>query len=228
MAISKQVLNILFGGSFDPPHRGHLRCLELALRKFSKAKVWLVPARQAATVPGREKQASASFADRVAMCRLLLEDLSAEQQKRVELSTVEAQLPLPNYTVNTLAALSLIGGLLLGDDQLANFAQWRDVHTILRRCSLLVVGRDHFSEETTVVQSLLQKLGFTGSWHPAEQRWDIAETGTAIYLLGGSSCDAASSEVRRALNAGSTISPAWLSPQVEQYIVEKNLYLNKE
>ncbi len=204
---------IIFGGSFDPPHRGHLRCLELALGRFPQARIFVMPALVPGAVAGLEKQPGASFADRLRMCELMRAELPAKLMPQVLVSDLEESLPVPNRTLATLEALARLYpatelALLLGEDQRANFHLWHKPKEILARCSLLLVGRPPLGE----------------SRHRAED-----DDGATLYFLGESEAPVASKNIRHPHNAEAAkdLLP-WQIPAVQQYIKTKGLYLRKK
>lgn len=126
---------IVFGGSFDPVHVGHLALAEFAREETGAACVLWLPA-------GRNPQRGepgASFAQRRRLLELALADTDFVLDLR------EGARPGPSYTVDTLEelAVELPGGLdlLVGGDQLAGFRSWRSWERILELARLLVVNR---------------------------------------------------------------------------------------
>ena len=91
---------ILFGGAFDPPHQGHVECVEQVQRRFPDAVVWIVPVDAPPGVAGVTKKLVASFDQRKELC----ERAFASQMVggRVMLSPIERRLPKPNLTVQTI------------------------------------------------------------------------------------------------------------------------------
>ena len=108
----------LLGGSFDPPHRGHVAITEAAMRAFRLDRVWWLVS------PGNPLKAHgpASMADRIARARGLLSD------PRVIVTDIEQRLGT-RMTADTIAALKrLYPGArfvwLMGSDNLMQFHRW--------------------------------------------------------------------------------------------------------
>ena len=129
----------IFGGSFDPPHVGHLLAAEDALEQLSLDRVVFVPA---ATQPLKVGRASATAEQRLAMVRLLVGG-----DARFEVSTVEVERAGLSFTVDTVnhfaaAYPAAERFLLAGADVLATFAQWREPERILQLARLAVLERE--------------------------------------------------------------------------------------
>ncbi len=125
----------LLGGSFDPPHEGHLHITRQALRRFRFNRVWWLVS------PGNPLKARgpAPMARRLAACRALIDD------DRIVATGVEAELGT-RYTADTLAALRrLHPGLrftwLMGADNLMTFHLWEDWRWIMETVPVGVIAR---------------------------------------------------------------------------------------
>lgn len=128
----------IFGGSFDPPHVGHLLVGADAFEQLELDRIVLVPA---ATQPLKAGRAVASAAQRLAMVRLLVEG-----DTRFEVSTVEVDRSGLSFTVDTLNHFAgqypaAERFLLLGADVLSTFAQWREPDRILQLARPVVLER---------------------------------------------------------------------------------------
>jgi nicotinate-nucleotide adenylyltransferase len=128
----------IFGGSFDPPHVGHLLVAHDALDQLELDRVVLVPA---ATQPLKVGRAVASAEQRLSMIRLLVEG-----DDRFEVSTVELDRAGLSFTVDTLNHFAgqypaAERFLLLGADVLATFSQWREPERILELAQTVVLER---------------------------------------------------------------------------------------
>ena len=130
---------LLFGGSFDPPHQGHLELLSAALRETGARAIvmpsWQNPLKSASQAPAP---------DRLAMIELALKTLPAPLRRRVEVSRWELSRRR-SFTAETLDHLKTARpnasfGLLIGSDSLAGFPKWRRCKDILSSATL-VVGR---------------------------------------------------------------------------------------
>lgn len=127
----------IFGGAFDPIHRGHLSLIDSMMASGVLDEMALVPT----FAPPHRETARHGFDDRVAMARL-----AVESRPDVRVLTVEADLPEPSYTVRTLEYLkaedpSRTLFLCLGYDSLATFHRWHRYGDILGMCTLLVASR---------------------------------------------------------------------------------------
>jgi nicotinate-nucleotide adenylyltransferase len=141
----------LFGGSFNPPHLGHLIVAEVLREERALDAVWWIPAHVA---PHKTREDLAAAEHRVKMTRLAIEGHPA-----FSLETLELERPAPSYTVDTLRALRRVHpewhfDLLVGSDSLEAFAEWRDPEGILRRAELVVYPRPGFA--VTQLPDLLQ------------------------------------------------------------------------
>ena len=132
----------LFGGSFNPPHVGHLVVAEGARDAAALDRVLWMPA---ATPPHKRDDALPAAEHRLAMTRLATEDHAA-----FDVSDLELRRSGVSYTVDTLRALQADHPdaeflLLIGGDSLAQFHTWHEPEEILRRVELLVYPRPGFA-----------------------------------------------------------------------------------
>ncbi len=128
----------VFGGSFDPVHRGHLLLADCCWRQAQLDRVEFVPAAQQPLKPGGPV---ASESDRAAM--LLV---AAADRTEFSVSTVEFDRGGVSYTVDTLRQLQAEHPdaelfFLMGADSLVDFSHWRDPAEICRLATPLVVRR---------------------------------------------------------------------------------------
>lgn len=129
----------IFGGSFDPPHVGHLLAVEDAFDRLSLDRLILVPA---ATQPLKSGRASTPAEQRLAMVRLLV-----ESDARFEVSTVEVDRGGLSFTVDTLTHFAGLYPdaelfLLLGADVLASFGQWREPARVMALARPVILQRE--------------------------------------------------------------------------------------
>jgi nicotinate-nucleotide adenylyltransferase len=128
----------IFGGSFDPPHVGHLLVVADALDALKLDRVVFVPARV------QPLKAGAPVTDarhRIAMVRLLVGD-----DRRFAVDSIEIDREGLSYTVDTLAAFAERHPqserfFLVGTDVLASFGQWREPDRVLRLATVAVMAR---------------------------------------------------------------------------------------
>ncbi|MBI4872110.1 MAG: nicotinate (nicotinamide) nucleotide adenylyltransferase [Candidatus Riflebacteria bacterium] len=128
----------ILGGTFDPPHEGHLEMARLARDLVALDRVLWVPVLS----PSHKSEATASFEDRLRMT-----ELAVEGEPAMEASDVESRLGLPSYTVDLLAEVGRQAGsrarlfFIVGADSLEQFHLWVEFREILRMATLVVVSR---------------------------------------------------------------------------------------
>jgi len=129
-----QVIGLL-GGSFDPPHAGHLHISREALKRFGLDRVWWLVS------PGNplKRHGPAPLLERMAAARALAD------HPRIHVTDIEARLGT-RYTAETLAALTAIAPgrrfvWLMGADNLAQFHRWQDWRGIMERVPVGVLAR---------------------------------------------------------------------------------------
>jgi nicotinate-nucleotide adenylyltransferase len=215
---------IFYGGTFDPPHVGHLRLVERTCAQFPGSRVWISVGPAPAGASQRHKAPGASFTQRLEMCELNF--AAALQSGAALLTDVETKLPVPNYTVQTLRHChekypDETWALLIGQDQLEQFADWREPRDILKLADLVVVSRGQDRSLMEALQTLALKLNLhLDALGPDRLRW--RELGTSIYLLPGSVSDAASRDVRK--DPSAFLKKDWLVPEVASYIQRHGIY----
>jgi nicotinate-nucleotide adenylyltransferase len=136
----------IFGGTFDPPHVGHLLAASDAFEHLSLDLLVFVPA---AVQPLKAGRTTAPGADRLAMARLTIGG-----DTRFAVDPVEVERDGLSYTVETLRGFAerfpaADRFLLVGSDVLSTFAQWRDPRQVLALATLAVLTRRDDSESGT-------------------------------------------------------------------------------
>jgi nicotinate-nucleotide adenylyltransferase len=215
-----------FGGSFDPPHRGHIALARLAMERLRLDRVLFAPV---GVQPLKRDRAQAGFSDRVAMTRLAI-----EREPGFEISLTDAPQAdgRPNYTVDTLRTLRATLApddqifFLMGADSFLSIGQWYRAADLLVTCDFAVAARPGFD------------LGRLTAALPAAvsvASCDAAEAGALVlclrsargesrlFLLPDLDDDTSASSVRASLREGGHATAA-LNPAVAAWIREHGLY----
>jgi nicotinate-nucleotide adenylyltransferase len=128
----------LFGGTFDPPHIGHLIVAQDALEQLRLDRILFIPA---GAPPHKLKQEITSGATRLAML-----EAAVGADARFGIETLELERSGPSYTVDTVAALKgkypgaeLV--LLIGADQYREFGTWREPARVASMATIAVLSR---------------------------------------------------------------------------------------
>lgn len=195
----------IFGGTFDPPHLGHLIVAERCREGAGLDEVWFVPN---FWPPHKPDQRLTRFDHRCDMA-----ELATTGQPAFRVDRVEEELATPSYTAETLAELRRRHAgaefhLIVGADCLPDFAQWHDPAAVLDRAGLVVVPRPGCE-----LWSSGRLAGSVGI--PADRvRLNVVE----CPLI-----DISSRDLRRRVAAGQSV--RFLVPRaVEEFIRERRLY----
>lgn len=212
-----------FGGSFDPPHLGHLAIAHAAQEALALDQVLFAPV---GLQPLKPLGSSASFEDRAAMVQLAIAN-----EPRFALSLLDAPKPgqtTPNYTFETLQQLrqSLPHArlfLLLGADSLRTFHHWHRAAEIPFLAQLIVAARPN--ESLSGLQSLMPP---SISIEPIPGRPNIFQlsnpsgTRSELTLLPDLHYEISATALRKALRNNSAIQQ--IPPPVLEYIHQHHLY----
>lgn len=189
----------IFGGTFDPPHNGHLHLAKCVADELSLDKIIVIPTFVA---PHKIKCNSSDALTRLEMCRL------AFDSDLYEVSDIEINRGGKSYTFDTLTSLRKIYPddsifLIMGSDMLEYFSKWYRYKDILELCTLCCVGRDN--------KSLTLPDFFTDA--------------DRVYLSSSEPLEMSSTFIRSAVKEEKNIND-YLPKKVADYIKERKLYLD--
>jgi nicotinate-nucleotide adenylyltransferase len=194
-----------FGGSFDPPHRGHLAVARAAAEAFRLDRVLLAPTARQPLKPGG---AVAAFNDRLAMVKLLCRGDARLEPSALDVPLIHGE---PNYTIDTLTRLhaglatNAILFVIVGADAFLDLRRWRSPDRLLEIAEWIVVSRPGFSlTEFDALELSPEQLA-------------------RVHLLSGVAEPASATEIRTCLHEGRDCSEFVPVPVLE-YIRGHRLY----
>jgi nicotinate-nucleotide adenylyltransferase len=228
----------LFGGTFDPIHRGHLALARSASERCSLSRILFVPAN---VPPHKERQPLSAFAHRYAMIAL-----ATAQEKDFAPSLLEApedsdpggaskektRVAKPNYTIDTVKRLKQSFKkadrlfLLIGIDAFADIAKWHQAEALFRECEFVVASRPGFSladVANALPESLRPRAEVTRPFHKQAATGDLVLKGVVIHLLDEVYQPISSTAIREAAAAGKPLG-RFVDPAVADYIKKVGLY----
>ena len=146
----------LFGGTFDPPHIGHLLIAQTVCEAENFDKILFIPA----YIPPH-KNVTTSIEDRVAMVKLAIRD-----NPHFECSDVDIIRQGVSYTIDSIQDIKKRSGLssdeiyyLIGSDSLIDFKNWKNPREILNESKVIVAIRPGF-RPSDIPHWILQKVHF--------------------------------------------------------------------
>lgn len=224
-----------FGGSFDPPHLGHLAVARVAREALRLDSVLFAPV---GAQPLKPQGSTAAFEDRLQMTKLAIKG-----ERGFTVSTIDAPNPAgqPNYTLETLWRLredlptDTLLFCLMGADSFLTLHQWHRAAEIPFAATLIVASRpgQNLADLTSALPSELtvQPQGAESGPRRAVQRQSFvlhnaSGQKAAFHLLPGLDVEISASEIRRQIRneAGAASGPELLPPAVARYIRERGLY----
>lgn len=224
----------LFGGTFDPVHKGHLALARAAVERCKLHKVCFVPAN---VPPHKQKRPLAPFMHRFAMVALATTGEKAFVPSLLEApeevgTNRKGQQEKPNYTIDTVrrmkqsfkAADRLF--LLVGIDAFADIAQWHEAETLFCECEFVVAGRPGYSladVANALPESLRPREEVTRPFHKQKPTGDMVLPGVTIHLMEDLRQPASATAIREAVAAGKPLG-RFLDPAVADYIKKMGLY----
>ncbi len=186
----------LFGGSFNPIHRGHIHLARQLLRRAHLDEVWFLVSPQN---PLKQDMRLAPEEQRLEMVRIAL-----RRFKRLSASDFEFHLPRPSYTWNTLQALSREYPdreftLLIGGDNWERFPQWYRHDDILAAYQIAVYPR-------------------------VDSPIDPATLPANVMLVKAETVDVSSTQIRELLRNHQSVA-GLVPPSVERYLLKEKMYV---
>ena len=216
-----------FGGSFDPPHRGHIALARLARERLALDQVLFAPV---GIQPLKRDRAQAGFDERVAMTRLAIEREPGFAVSLIDAPRADGR---PNYTIDTLRSLRATLAhddeilCLTGADSFLSIGKWYHAADLLLACDFAVAARPGF--DLGRLTAALPPAVSVASCDAEEADALVlclhsgSRGESRLYLLPDLDEDASASSVRASLHssggAGSDLDPA-----VAAYIREHGLY----
>ncbi|HWY20584.1 MAG TPA: nicotinate (nicotinamide) nucleotide adenylyltransferase [Candidatus Acidoferrum sp.] len=228
----------LFGGTFDPIHRGHLALARAARDSCKLSRIFFVPAN---IPPHKQRQPLLAFPHRYAMIALA----TAEEKDFVP-SLLEApedfdagspgkektRAAKPNYTIETVKRLKQFFKkadrlfLLVGIDAFSDIAKWHQAESLFRECEFVVASRPGFSladVANALPTSLRPRVEVTRPFHKQAATGDLVLKGVSIHLLDEVYQPISSTAIREAAATGKPLG-RFVEPSVADYIKKMGLY----
>lgn len=193
----------IYGGSFDPPHKGHRLLAENLMKSCGALKVMVIPT----AMSPFKSSSGASAEDRLQMCRLAFPD------DVFEVSDIEISRGGKSYTVDTVTAIKAMYPdaklyLFMGDDMLLSFDRWYRYRDILSMCTLVAACRTENREKLQLMKDFARDvLG--------------GNDGDRVIICENVPVEISSTQVRQQLSSGES---EYISSEVMEYISSRGLY----
>jgi nicotinate-nucleotide adenylyltransferase len=218
----------LFGGTFDPIHRGHIAVARAAIEQFDLGLVYLAPAD---IPPHKQKRKLTNFQHRFAMVAL-----AAADDKRLVPSLLDAHTGQPNYSIESVRRLksSLKKAdkvfFIIGMDAFKDISTWRQPEALLEECEFIVASRPGFSL-AEVRQALPERLRNSSELRQAardREGGSISIGSVRIHLLPELNEAVSSTQIREAVSTPGAQLGRYVPHLVAEYIRKEGLYLVAE
>lgn len=190
------------GGTFDPPHVGHLLLAEAAREQLGLERVYFLPAGK----PPHKPDEPVSPAEQ----RMQMTELAISDNPHFSLDAIDVERPPPHYTATLLPLLhdrypdSEIW-LLIGGDSLRDLPTWHKPQEVLANCRLAALPRP----------------GATIDWEELEEV--VPGVGDAVEVLDGPAIAVSSTRIRHWAAAGRSLRYL-VPPEVQALITRERLY----
>ena len=230
----------LFGGTFDPVHRGHLALARAARERFELGRILFVPAN---IPPHKQKQPTTSYFHRYAMVALattgekefvpsLLEapgvvDIRSSKGKQNSDAVAGA-----NYSIDTVRRLKQelkkSGRLffLIGIDAFKDIAKWHEAEALFRECEFIVASRPGYSladVANALPENLRPAAAVTKPFAKQPAKGDLVLRGVTVHLLEGVQEPVSATAIREAVAKKRPLTK-FVDPAVAEYIKKEGLY----
>lgn len=209
-----------FGGSFDPPHRGHIAIARALTNQFRLDEFVFVPAHHAPHKPERMPTP--------AIHRYAMLAIATNSDPRLRVSAIEMEAPAKPYTFETLERLNNVFPetdifFVMGADSWQEITTWRQWEKVLSAANHIVVTRpgveisfEHVPED--VRARIIDLRNFPG------QPVFTGNKSFAIYITDAVSIDASATEIRESIGKADQAWRDQIPDEVAKYIEKYELY----
>lgn len=197
----------IYGGTFSPPHNGHLAAAKAFMEQMWLDFLFVIPA---ANPPHKTVENEISAAHRFRMAQLAFADMEG-----VYVSDMEIARGGKSYTVDTLRELSGEDRrlfLLCGTDMMLTLDQWREPEEIFRLSYPVYARRE---KDPILDAQIVQKIAFY------QEKY-----GKIVRKIQMEPVEISSTQIRQKIANGQSVAN-WIPPLVEQYIFDNHLYGSK-
>ena len=205
----------VLGGTFNPPHLGHLRMAEELAQDYCLDEIMFIPSY---LPPHKSVEGVAPASDRLEMTRL-----SCHDNKRFSVSSMEIDAGGLSYTVRTLELLHKASQaelfFILGADSLREIATWKDYQRLFTLANFLVASRPGITFADAWEQI---PQGLREAFHVQECCY-VHESGKTLIPTAVQGLDISATEIRAMVKAGKSIRYL-VADSVNAYILQRGLY----
>lgn len=210
-----------YGGSFDPPHRGHLAIAHALLGQFNLDEFVFVPAFHA---PHKQRKQPTSAYDRYAMLCL-----ATQEDADIRVSKIEIQMPERPFSVETLSLIVTERPadeifFVMGADSWMEITEWREWEKVLSLTNHIVVTRPGveigFSHVTDDVRSRIVDLRKEGEKGTAGE----GEKVSRIYVTDTVNVDVSATAIRQKIRESDASWRDDVPDEVAKYIEKYQIY----
>ena len=218
-----------YGGSFDPPHNGHLTIARKLSEIFALDEFVFIPAFHA---PHKKDKSPTLAFHRYAMLVL-----ATKEEAQSKVSTIELEVSAKHYTVETLSKIKkeLNNGVVffvMGADSWAEIDTWREWETVLTLTNVIVVTRPDYKIGFSHVSEKIKKtiVDLRGNYELQEIEVKTTDNSlptihdSRIYITDAVNLDISSTEIRRKIQDNDCKWHELVPEEVAKYIEKYDIY----
>lgn len=218
----------IFGGTFDPVHRGHIAVARAAQQAYGLGRIYFIPAD---IPPHKQRQPIAPYHHRYAMLALALQGEKSFLPSLMEAPGEEVRRA-PSYSIETVRRFrSFLPKsdrlfFLIGIDSFLGLSSWYKPEALLKEVEFIVASRPGFSladVARALPESIRPAEVVMRPFHHEPATGDLALGGVTLHLLAGIEEKVSATQVRAAASSGRGVG-RYLDNSVAEYIRKMHLY----
>lgn len=220
----------IFGGTFDPIHRGHLAIARATAERLKLGRIYFVPAD---IPPHKQKEPLTPYYHRFAMVALALAGHKNFIPSLLEApEVIQAEGKLASYSIDSVRrfkqSLKKSDRLffLIGIDAFMDIAKWRSPVELLRECEFIVASRPGFSladVAKALPDEMRPEAQVANIFRNQQARGELVLSGTTIHLLDEVKEPVSATKIRAAASQKRSVA-SMTGDAVADYIRKQNLY----